>query len=68
MQDSVVTYKVPDIHCEGCKAKIEKNVAEVTGVASVSVDLAENTVIVQGQGVEDGAVRAAIGDAGYTAL
>jgi len=40
----------------------------VPGVTVVQVDLAEKIVSVQGNGVDDASVRAAIAEAGYQAL
>jgi copper ion binding protein len=58
------TYAVPGISCAHCKAAIEAAVGEVAGVEAVDVDVAEKTVRVEGDAA-DGAVRAAIDDAGY---
>jgi len=43
-------------------------VSRVVGVTSVTVDLDAKLVTVYGSGVADGAVRAAIDEAGYEAL
>ena len=57
------TYSVPGISCDHCKEAIEVSVGAVAGVASVVVDVAERTVVVEG-GVDDVVVDAIIA-AGY---
>lgn len=39
-------YYSAEIHCGGCKAKIEKNIPFERGVKSVIVDMKKNSVIV----------------------
>lgn len=56
-------YDVPDVSCEHCVSAIEGTVAPLDGVESVAVDLAAHTVRVVGG--DDGAIRAAIDEAGY---
>jgi copper chaperone len=56
-------YSVSGISCGHCKTAIEGEVAEVTGVDSVHVDVDAKTVVVEGG--DDAAIRAAIADAGY---
>jgi len=60
-----LTYSVPGVSCEHCRAAITTEVARVDGVAAVTVDLEAKTVHVTGAGISDDAVRAAIDDAGY---
>ncbi len=59
------TYSVPGMTCEHCRIAIAGEVSRVHGVASVDVDLEAKRVTVDGVGFADGAVRAAIDDAGY---
>jgi copper chaperone CopZ len=58
-------YSVPDVSCGHCRAAITAEVEQVAGVSSVEVDLDANRVTVTGDGIDDGAVRAAIDEAGY---
>lgn len=58
------TYAVPGISCSHCKAAIEAAVTTVDGVDAVDVDVDARIVRVEGDAL-DGAVRAAIDDAGY---
>jgi copper chaperone len=56
---------VPGVTCEHCRTAITKEVGMVTGVESVDVDLEQKVVTVRGLDLDDGAVRAAIDEAGY---
>lgn len=62
------TYTVPGMHCGHCKAAVEEEVGAVDGVEAVDVDLETKAVTVRGSGLDDGALRAAIGEAGYEAV
>jgi copper chaperone len=63
--NQILSYSVPGVSCEHCRAAITKEVGVVSGVQSVEVDLEQKLVTVHGQGIDDGAVRAAIDEAGY---
>jgi len=60
-----MTYSVPGVSCEHCRAAITEEVGRVPGVASVDVDLEARRVTVAGNDLDDDAVRAAIDGAGY---
>ena len=60
-----VTYRVPGMNCEHCRAAVTNELSSVFGVESVAVDLDEKLVTVQGGPLDDGALRAAIDEAGY---
>jgi copper chaperone CopZ len=60
-----LSYSVPGVHCDHCRAAIEGEVARLRGVAAVAVDLDAKTVTVTGQALDDAAIRAAIDEAGY---
>ena len=62
-----ITYTVSDMTCGHCKQAISSGLAQVTGVASVNVDLDTKRVVVRGEGLDDAALRVAIVDAGYEA-
>ncbi len=57
-------YRVPGISCDHCKHAIEGEVTKVAGVDHVEVDVGQRLVTVRGD-ADDGAVRAAIDEAGY---
>ncbi|HEY1119135.1 MAG TPA: cation transporter [Acidimicrobiales bacterium] len=61
---STETYNVPDISCGHCVEAITGAVSPLVGVESVDVSIDDKTVTVAGS-FDDGAVRAAIDDAGY---
>jgi copper chaperone len=61
------TYAVTGMTCEHCRAAVTAEVLAVAGVRAVDVDLAAGRVRVEGEGVDDAAVVAAIDEAGYDA-
>ncbi|MEI8146993.1 MAG: heavy metal-associated domain-containing protein, partial [Alphaproteobacteria bacterium] len=64
-----VTLDITGMTCAACAARVEKVVARVPGIASVSVNLAlERADIVANPGVSDEAVVAAIAASGYGAM
>jgi copper chaperone CopZ len=60
-----LTYSVPGVSCAHCQAAIMDEVSELTGVATVEVDLETKTVTVTGEPLDDEAIIAAIDEAGY---
>jgi copper chaperone len=61
---SIRTYSVPTISCGHCQQAIEGEVNKLPDVRLVEVDVASRTVLVEGD-AGDGAIRAAIEEAGY---
>ncbi len=61
------TYRVPAMHCEHCKAAVSEELASVTGVDSVDVDLETKLVVIRGSELDDARLRLAIEEAGYEA-
>lgn len=66
MSETVV-YSVPGMHCGHCKTAVTRELEAVPGVRLVEVDLESKRVIVTGRALDDGALRAAIDEAGYEA-
>lgn len=62
-----VTYTVSGMSCEHCKAAVSEELSDMPGVQSVEVDLQRKLVSVSGEALDDGALRAAIVEAGYQA-
>ena len=62
-----ITYSVPGMSCAHCEHAISSELSKVEGVASVDVDLNTKLVVVHGSDLDDGALRAAIDEAGYEA-
>ncbi|MGI9021294.1 MAG: heavy-metal-associated domain-containing protein [Solirubrobacterales bacterium] len=58
-------YRVEGMSCAHCERAVTNEVSRVAGVEKVDVDIDSGRVTVQGEGVDDGAVRAAIDEAGY---
>ena len=65
MSTTEQSYKVEGMTCHSCVAMVSDEVGEVAGVESVEVDLGSGTVTVQGNDVDEEAVRRAIVEAGY---
>ena len=63
----IKTYTVPGMSCQHCASAIRHEVGRVTGVDEVDVALDSKRVTVRGLDLDDRAVRAAIGEAGYEA-
>ena len=62
-----LTYRVGGMSCAHCQAAVTEGVRQVKGVDNVDVDLDTKLVRVAGSDLDDQAVRAAIGEAGYQA-
>lgn len=62
-----LAYTVPAMSCEHCEAAVHEELSALAGVFSVSVSLETKRVEVTGDGLDDGAIRAAIEAAGYEA-
>jgi copper chaperone len=63
-----LTYVVAEMSCDHCKASVTGELVKVPGVRAVGVDLETKVVRVRGTNLDDGAVRAAIEEAGYAAV
>jgi copper chaperone len=61
------TYTVPGMSCGHCTAAVAAELTRVEGVDTVGVDLDTKLVVVQGDDLDDTALRAAIDAAGYEA-
>ena len=63
---STSTYAVKGMTCAHCVQSVTEEVSEVPGVTAVDVDLATGRLTVSSERpVDDGAVRAAVAEAGY---
>ena len=60
-----MTYQVTGMTCEHCVASVREEVAEISGVDTVEVDLSTGRLAVTGPQLDDAAVRAAVAEAGY---
>ncbi|MGY2702618.1 copper chaperone [Nocardioides sp. HB32] len=60
------SYTVTGMTCAHCVASVTEEVREIPGVTDVSVDLASGALaITSSRPIDDGAVRAAVDEAGY---
>ena len=59
------TYSVQGMTCDHCVMSVTEEVAEVTGVAGVDVDLRSGRLTVTGDDLSDDSIAAAVADAGY---
>ena len=63
---STATYTVVGMTCGHCVSAVTEEVSQVPGVTGVDVDLASGGLTVTStEPVDDGAVRAAVEEAGY---
>ncbi|MFC9464873.1 heavy-metal-associated domain-containing protein [Streptomyces coelicoflavus] len=60
-----IEYLVTGMTCEHCAASVTEEVSEVSGVTDVHVDVSAGSVAVDGTGLDDASLRAAIEEAGY---
>ena len=65
---SETTYTVTGMTCAHCAAAVTEEVSAVPGVQSVEVSVEAGTVLVRGDGVDAGKVRAAVDEAGYVVV
>lgn len=56
---------VAGMTCSHRVASVQEEVSELAGVVQVDVELASGRLVVTGPRVDDNAVRAAVGEAGY---
>jgi copper chaperone CopZ len=60
-----ITYTVSGMTCDHCKNAVTGELSSVTGVEAIDIDLRTKLVRVTGEELDDGALRAAIEQAGY---
>lgn len=59
------TYAVEGMTCGHCELSVRQEVEQVAGVSSAQADRATGTLVVEGEGFDDGAIRTAVAEAGY---
>ena len=67
MASVTLTFAVTGMTCQHCVASVTREVSEVAGVNTVSVDLENGIVIAEGNGLSSETIVSAIGEAGYQA-
>lgn len=59
------TIAIEGMHCQHCVAAVTEALKAVSGVTSVQVSLEKNNAVVEGTGLEDAALKAAVEDTGF---
>lgn len=59
------TIAIEGMHCQHCVAAVTEALEAVSGVTSVQVSLEKNNAVVEGAGLEDAALKAAVEDTGF---
>jgi len=62
---NIMKINVAGMHCDGCERSISNALDRLEGVSEVKADFESGSVVVTGEGLEPGAIAAAIEDAGY---
>jgi uncharacterized membrane protein YraQ (UPF0718 family)/copper chaperone CopZ len=62
-----VVLRVEGMNCSHCTESVERILREQPGVGAVSVSLADDQAVIQGQGLDAGSLAAAVTDLGYPA-
>ena len=61
-------FNVPGMTCGHCVATVRGEIEKVPGVEGVAIDLDSKVVVVSGTELNEGAVWAAVDEAGYEAV
>ena len=64
-KDETRYYTVKGMSCNHCRTNVEKAIASVSGVESVSVDLHAETATVVGEGFQDADIKEAVESIGF---
>ncbi len=56
---------VEGMSCAHCVAHVKEALASVPGVTAAEVDLGKKRAVVEGQGLDDAALKSAVAEAGY---
>ena len=59
------TIAIEGMHCQHCVAAVNAALEAVSGVTSVKVSLEKNNAVVEGEGLDDAALKAAVEDTGF---
>jgi len=65
MDENERTYAVEGMTCEHCELSVQEEVEGLEGIRAAVADRARRTLTVRGVGIDDAAVRRAVGVAGY---
>ena len=62
------TISIEGMHCQHCVAAVNEALQAVPGVISVAVSLESNNAVVEGAGLDDAALKAAVEDTGFDVI
>ena len=65
MPTNQLEYTVAGMTCAHCVAAVEEEVGQVAGVREVEVEFEGGRLVVAGDSLDDGSIRAAVEEAGY---
>lgn len=66
---AVSEYQVTGMTCGHCEMSVREEVGEIAGVTNIDVSAETGRLVVTGQDdIDDAAVLAAVGEAGYAAV
>lgn len=63
-----LNFTVPGMTCGHCEAAVKGEIGKLDGVTRVDVDLTTKAVVVEGEGLDQDAVFAAVDEAGFEAV
>ena len=61
-----ISFKVKGMHCESCEKLLHMDIGDISGVKSVKANWKAGTVEVEGDKIDQSAVKKAIAGAGYS--
>ena len=67
-EKTIMVFKIDNIHCEKCAARIKKAMEGVDGVSNVVVSQPDNTASCDCDASLVETIKAALDDAGYTVV
>ncbi len=65
---STITFTVAGMTCGHCEAAVKEEIGKLDGITRVDVDLATKAVVVDGEALDQGAIFAAVDEAGFEAV
>ena len=63
-----IAFSVPGMSCAHCVAALNEELAKVSGVDTVAIDLKSKRAAVNGEGIEPETLWTAVVEAGYEAV
>ena len=60
-----LTFTVPGMTCGHCEAAVKGEIGKLAGIARVDIHLDTKAVVVEGDGLDQAAIFAAVDEAGF---